>query len=453
MKRLPPVFCGLVCILFAVVPTTVQAQRTSTDYFTLGNQQFDQKDFEGAIRSYTECIRLAPQAGGCFTNRGNAYARSNKRELAIADYTEAIKLGAKAIHYTNRGNAYLALTKYDLAAADYSEAIKLEPKNPEHYDSRALVYRVLGKYDSAIADYNEAIKLNPNDSGLFEKRGWCYFQRDQNPESKKLAIADLTESIRLNAKNADAYQARGHVHVSLKQTEHAIADFSEAIRLVPNDANSYLSRGHSYCEQKKLDLALADEKKATDLGGKVLVSCTLLMNQEKLAAAKPTTTPTLDPGPTTAETVQSYLNQALRARGNKDYATAIEYQTKAIQLNGPNPYFYDWRADVYFEAGDLTNALADYTSAIKLFGETDTVTMSYNKRAEVHLKKGEVDLALADLNHAISLSQTNAYGYVVRASIYKRQGKLALAREDLQKALEINPNYKDAQVELEKLNK
>ena len=46
---------------------------TANDYFNLGKQQIDQKDYDGAIRSYSECIKLNPNEYACYFNSGFAY--------------------------------------------------------------------------------------------------------------------------------------------------------------------------------------------------------------------------------------------------------------------------------------------------------------------------------------------------------------------------------------------
>lgn len=63
--------------------------------------------------------------------------------------------------YFNRGVAWSGQNKYDLAIADYTAAIKIEPKYREAYNNRGNAYRRKGDHALAIADYTEAIKLNP----------------------------------------------------------------------------------------------------------------------------------------------------------------------------------------------------------------------------------------------------------------------------------------------------
>jgi tetratricopeptide (TPR) repeat protein len=88
-------------------------------------------------------------------------------ELAIGDYTEAIKRKrdfAKA--YNNRGVAYERLGRYELAVVDYSKAIQLKPDYANAYHNRAVSHYYIKDYDKAWADVRKCVELggkaNPN---------------------------------------------------------------------------------------------------------------------------------------------------------------------------------------------------------------------------------------------------------------------------------------------------
>jgi tetratricopeptide (TPR) repeat protein len=50
------------------------------------------KDFDTAIKDYTEAIRLDPNRGGTYYNRGQAYHFKKDFDKAVKDYTEAVRL-------------------------------------------------------------------------------------------------------------------------------------------------------------------------------------------------------------------------------------------------------------------------------------------------------------------------------------------------------------------------
>ena len=72
-----------------------------------------------------------------------------------------IRLAPSYFAYGDRGAAYLAKSEFDLAIADYTEAIRLYPTYGGHYQSRGLAYLAKGDKDRAIADFRQAIELDP----------------------------------------------------------------------------------------------------------------------------------------------------------------------------------------------------------------------------------------------------------------------------------------------------
>jgi tetratricopeptide (TPR) repeat protein len=104
--------------------------------------------------------------------RGWAYYYFEKDyERAIADFSEAIRLGPKRgifvwrVH-VNRGYAYYRKGDIDRAIADFGEAIRLYPSDPsggDHSDAsyfgRGLAYAAKGDGTKAKADLDMGSKL------------------------------------------------------------------------------------------------------------------------------------------------------------------------------------------------------------------------------------------------------------------------------------------------------
>jgi tetratricopeptide (TPR) repeat protein len=60
-----------------------------------------------AISDYSQAIRLDPNYGVAYSNRGKAYYLKHDYDRAISDFDKAIQLDLKsAVGYYNRGSAY-----------------------------------------------------------------------------------------------------------------------------------------------------------------------------------------------------------------------------------------------------------------------------------------------------------------------------------------------------------
>ena len=209
-------------------------------YINRGNAKQKLGQYEAAVADYDEAIRLNPDLAEVYINRGGAKQKLGQYEAAVADCNEAIRLkpdlgGA----YINRGNAKQKLGQYEAAIADYDEAIRLNPALVEAYSNRGVAKAGLGQYEAAIADYDEAIRLNPDHSEAYINRGVANEKRGQY----EAAVADYTEAIRLKPALVEAYINRGNAKQKLGQYEAAIADYDEAIHLNPTLVEAYINRG------------------------------------------------------------------------------------------------------------------------------------------------------------------------------------------------------------------
>jgi tetratricopeptide (TPR) repeat protein len=197
-------------------------------------------DYDRAIATVSEAIRLDPKNALAFVNRGIAYARKGDHDRAIADYNEAIRLDPKnALAFANRGLAYERKGDHDRAIADYNEAIRLDPKIALAFVNRGIAYGNKGENDRAIADFNEAIRLDPKDALAFGNRGNAYAGKGDNDR----AIADYSEAIRLNPNYTNAIANRGNAYTNKGENDRAIADLNEAIRLDLKNARPFVNRG------------------------------------------------------------------------------------------------------------------------------------------------------------------------------------------------------------------
>ena len=127
--------------------------------------------------------------------RGYYYNNTDNLNLAVSDFTQAIRLNPKFVDaYNDRGLSYETMGEYDLAIADYTSAIRLDPKCAPAYSNRGLALTKKGEYDLAIADYTSALGLDPKFSRAYANRGiakWAINDDDG-------AIEDLEAALKLS---------------------------------------------------------------------------------------------------------------------------------------------------------------------------------------------------------------------------------------------------------------
>jgi DnaJ family protein C protein 7 len=100
-----------------------------------GNNLYDQKKYEEAIKVYSQALQLDPDHKKynsiILINRSLSYQKLEKYNDAINDANLSIKINPKyARAYTKRANIYLLLKNYKAAINDFEKAKKLDPSSP-----------------------------------------------------------------------------------------------------------------------------------------------------------------------------------------------------------------------------------------------------------------------------------------------------------------------------------
>lgn len=229
-----PVFCVLLTICFSVA-----SAQDAAWYINKADEHLNNGNYDLAISNYSQAIKLNPgNIVYAYTGRGRAYDGKNQDDLAIQDFTKAISLDPGYTEaYIGRGDIYSKIEKYFQAIKDYSEAIRLDDTNTYLYVSRGIAYYMTGQYDLAIPDYTKAIIADPGNASNYTNRHMAYYNNNQ-PE---LAMEDITKAISLDPDNAGNYNNRGHCNNELGNFAEAAADFKSCLEKDPGYSLAYIN--------------------------------------------------------------------------------------------------------------------------------------------------------------------------------------------------------------------
>lgn len=143
------------------------------------------EDYNRAISDLTRALQMnPPNPSTCYSIRGFCWRKLGNFEEAANDYGKCIEhhmtnynsmnsgdaaatkesrqLGAR--HYNNRAYCYAKRERYQEAISDYSAAIQLDPTNSHAYHNRGTSYDKLGQGDLAIADFTKVLELDSADA-------------------------------------------------------------------------------------------------------------------------------------------------------------------------------------------------------------------------------------------------------------------------------------------------
>jgi len=118
----------------------------------------------GSSPNSADAILLKGQA---YNNVGNSYVGAGQYQQAVESYDEAIRLNpGYALAYNNRGGAYVQLGQYEKAIADYGVATRINPLYANAYFNRAVAYAQAKRFAESRQDLTKAAELGVDGAKL-----------------------------------------------------------------------------------------------------------------------------------------------------------------------------------------------------------------------------------------------------------------------------------------------
>lgn len=203
--------------------------------------------------------------------------------------------------------------------------------------------------------------------------------------------------------HARTYVQEGTLSLRTWKISQAIAAFTQAIEIEPRYAEAYVKRGLAYYRAGKYKAAIADYSRTLEL--------------KRYQA-------------------DAYASRGDAHRALDDAQRAVADYTASLKKRW-NARVTQKRAQLYFEQGNVQNALTDYDTVIK----QQPSAVAYYTRGNVYLKlyiqgdKDRLKPALTDLDQAITLETRFARAYMSRGRVHEYLGKQTSATDDYTQAL------------------
>jgi tetratricopeptide (TPR) repeat protein len=236
-------------------------------------------DFDGALRDYSEAIRLAPNNPVYYANRAETRYYDENYAGALSDLETAMRLKPNVAHYHDM----YAMVLYD----------SLDDPTPE-------------ELDKVLEHYVTALRLDPSLTGIYGDRAYVYWDRGD----LRRAADDFNAAIRHFPDELSYYRGRADLRWEMKDYLGALAEWEYVLKRAPASEPDYvdyndLAWGLAACP----DIALRNGPRAVEFAKK---ACELTEWKN-------------------GSTIQS-LAAAYAQTG--DFAAAVQWQTKAIELAG-----------------------------------------------------------------------------------------------------------------------
>ncbi len=178
-----------------------------------------------------------------FYNRAEKKRKNKEYEAAIKDYSEAIKKNAKnENYYFLRGLCYHELENYNASIRNYSKAIELCSTFNGAYYNRGLCYSQLEKYNAATLDSYKAYEIEQKDMYFNQ-----WFEMARKSDDLETINKYLSNEKWMNKDKV--YHLRGDIFRIKKENIKAGDDYYQAYQLSKNE--KYLDK---WIESTNLEL-------------------------------------------------------------------------------------------------------------------------------------------------------------------------------------------------------
>lgn len=142
---------------------------------------------------------------------------------------------------------------------------------------------------------------------------------------------------------------------------------------------------------------------------------------------------------------KDYMEKAYKSFRSKNYKEAVDYTTKAIELDPKYAKAFVTRGNTYYMLKDYDKAIKDVKKAIEMEPENRggrcVLALVYANGLNNYQK------AIEEISYAINLYATDdqhAGDYSFRGDLNKEIRKFKEALDDYNKAIELDPTYEDA---------
>ena len=291
--------------------------------------------------------------------RGIAHGRRGEVDLAIAEFTESIRLKPHAVSFYSRGVAYTQKGDPDHAISDFTEALALKPDYVDAMVNRASAYRVKGDLDRSIAEYTAAIGLKPDFAASIFNRGGAYLAKGDYDS----AIKDFNEVLRLKPDYGAALFQRATANQKKGDLDGAMADYTAGLKIQPEIPEGYLHRGVVYHLKGQFYPALDDFIEAMRRNrsfAKVLVSAVGERANAKILGGKSNGV-VVSPGG-----AQGLVAVGAARFMQGRFKETIAHCNAAIELKPNNADAFLLRGASLIGEGDIDRGIADLKEAARL---------------------------------------------------------------------------------------
>lgn len=326
-KHIPVLFCFILCVFVSCKNTIDEKELSNAN---LKADSLSIKLNSPQLKDVNAELLKDPNNASLYSKRARVYLGLKQFPEAVGDALRSIKLDStQVLHYNTLVDVYFAQNK-TRQAKDLLEIMEKKfPENTEALLKLAELFYLVKQYQKGIEYVNKALKINENLAKAYYLKGSIY--RESGDTTR--AISSLQTAVEQDSKFEDAFYDLGLIFAARKNPL-ALEYYDNALRINSVNENARYARARLLQDLNKTEEAIA--------------------GYESILAVNKNCENCL------------YNLGAIYLEIKKDTKKALEYFTKALEVNPNYLEAYFARGYTYSALKDKASAEADYKMCLKL---------------------------------------------------------------------------------------
>ncbi|MEH2094574.1 hypothetical protein CDG77_32125 [Nostoc sp. 'Peltigera membranacea cyanobiont' 213] len=381
--------------------------------FKLGNLLFAAKEYEQAIASYDQALKIQPDHYKTWIYRG----------AVLCDY----------------------LQRFEEAIASFDQALKIKPDDEKGWYNRSIALNNSGRYEEALVSYDQALHIKPDDDKAWESRGNVLWILERYEE----ALASNDQALQIKPDNHTIWHNRGIALKDLGRNEEAIASFDQALEFQPNDYHAWSNRGIALRNLGQYEEAIASDDQALKINSNYyeawnnrgVVLCDNLQRYEEAIISFDEVLKIQ------ADNYVAWSNRGIALRNLGRYEEEIVSYDQALKFKPDDHQAWYNRGYTLGNLKRYKEEIASYDQALKFKPDYH---QAWSNRGNVLMNLGRYEEAIASYDQVLKFKPDDHQAWYTRGSALIKLGRWREGNNNISKAIEINPDFANVLLDKQK---
>jgi tetratricopeptide (TPR) repeat protein len=210
-----------------------------------------------------QLVDYRPDLGMWHFDRGDAYRKQGKIELASEEFRQAVEMSSKPnpLYYNNLGASLAQLGRRDEAVEQFQRAIQIKPDYIDARRNLVVALLQMNRDDAAYRQLVEIVRLDPTDAIAQLNLGINLLRQSKIEE----AIGHLAESVKLMPGNLQAQYYLARALAQAGRRKEAIERYRVVVKLAGDNVDAQYELADLLAQAGQREEAIAHLRRALQL--------------------------------------------------------------------------------------------------------------------------------------------------------------------------------------------